>query len=143
MQPAASSSFNWPPNKYYTGVNYFRSKITVADISDGVSNTYMVGEKFLNPDLYSTGQGNADNHSQFQGFDRDVNRWAGPDSPPLQDVPGADLEFNFGSAHGVGFYMALCDGSTQFINYSIDLEIYRRMANRMDGQPTQLQAAYR
>jgi hypothetical protein len=94
-----------------------------------------VGEKFLDPDLYATGEGNADNSSMFQGFDRDVNRWAGPDCPPLQDVPGIDFQFNFGSAHAVGFYMTFCDGSTQFINYSIDLEVHRRLANRGDGLP--------
>ena len=130
-----AATYTWPTNKYYTGISYYRSKVTVADVTDGVSNTYMVGEKFLNPDLYDTGQGNADNHSMFQGFDRDVNRWAGVDCPPLQDAPGADLEFNFGSAHAGGFYMALCDGSTQLINYSIDLEVHRRLSNRCDGVP--------
>jgi prepilin-type N-terminal cleavage/methylation domain-containing protein len=130
-----AATFNWPTNQYYTGVNYFRSKVAVADITDGVSNTYMVGEKFLDPDLYGTGEGNADNSSMFQGFDRDVNRWAGPDCPPLQDVPGIDFQFNFGSAHANGFYMTFCDGSTQFINYSIDLETHRRLSNRSDGLP--------
>jgi hypothetical protein len=105
----------------------------VADVTDGVSNTYMIGEKFLNPDLYGTGWGGADNHSMFQGFDRDVNRWAGPDCPPLPDTPGIDWQFNFGSAHAIGFYMALCDGSTQFFNFAIDLEVHRRLANRSDG----------
>jgi hypothetical protein len=130
-----AATFNWPSNNYYTGVNFFRSKISTADIGDGVSNTYMVGEKFLDTDLYFTGWGNADNHSQFQGFDRDVNRWAGPDCPPLQDTPGIDWQFNFGSAHAAGFYMAFCDGSTQFLNYAIDLEVHRRLANRNDGLP--------
>jgi prepilin-type N-terminal cleavage/methylation domain-containing protein len=130
-----AATFNWPTNKYYNGVNYFRSKVAVADVSDGVSNTYMVGEKFLDPDLYSTGYGNADNHSQFQGFDRDVNRWGGPYCPPLQDTPGIDYQFNFGSAHSGGFYMTFCDGSTQFINYSIDLETHRRLSVRNDELP--------
>jgi prepilin-type N-terminal cleavage/methylation domain-containing protein len=131
----AAATYAWPPNRYYTGISYFRSKVTVADVSDGTSNTYMVGEKVLNPDLYNTGQGNADNHSTFQGFDRDINRWGAVTCPPLQDVAGADLEFNFGSAHTTGFFITLCDGSTQFINYSIDLEVHSRMSNRSDGLP--------
>jgi prepilin-type N-terminal cleavage/methylation domain-containing protein len=132
---ADAATFAWPTNKDYTGVTYFRSRVTVADISDGVSNTYMIGEKFLDPDLYSTGNGNADNHSQYQGFDRDINRWGGPDSPPLQDTPGIDYQFNFGSAHSTGFYMTFCDGSTQLINYAIDLETHRRLSNRYDDLP--------
>jgi hypothetical protein len=130
---SGAATYNWPTNKDYTGITYYRSRVAVADVTDGVSNTYMIGEKFLDPDLYSTGEGNADNHSTYQGFDRDVNRWARADVPPLQDTPGIDYQFNFGSAHGGGFYMALCDGSTQFYNFSIDLEMHRRLSNRQDG----------
>jgi prepilin-type N-terminal cleavage/methylation domain-containing protein len=130
-----AAAYAWSNTDYFTGITHSRSKVTVADITDGVSNTYMVGEKFLNPDLYNTGWGTADNHSMFQGFDRDINRWGGPNCPPLQDVPGADLQFNFGSAHAIGLTMAFCDGSVQSVSYSIDLETHRRLSNRRDGLP--------
>jgi prepilin-type N-terminal cleavage/methylation domain-containing protein len=130
-----AASYSWPSGKGYTGVCHVRSKVTMADIGDGASNTYMIGEKSLNPDYYATGQGQADNHSMFEGFDRDVNRWANPYLPPLQDTPGFDYEFAFGSAHASGFYMAFCDGSTQFMSYSIDLVTHGRLANRTDGTP--------
>ena len=38
-----------------SGVCYVRSTIKVAHITDGPSNTYLFGEKFLNPDNYSSG----------------------------------------------------------------------------------------
>ena len=38
-----------------TGVSYQRSKVTMGNIIDGLSNTYLVGEENHNPDQYFTG----------------------------------------------------------------------------------------
>ena len=38
-----------------TGMSYLRSRVTMADITDGTSNTYMLGEKYLTPDNYYNG----------------------------------------------------------------------------------------
>ena len=126
-------NWNWPSNDFYTGVIYYRSEVRIADISDGTSNTYMLGEKYLNPDLYYNGQGGGDNQYIYEGFDRDTHRWARLDTPPLQDMPGADLVFNFGSAHTNGFQMALCDGSVQMMSYTIDPLVHSYLGNRKDG----------
>ena len=131
----AATFTDWGSNAYFTGISFYRSEVTAADVRNGVSNTYMVGEKFLNPDLYSNGGSGGDNGYAYQGFDRDIARWARTDCLPLQDTPGGDLMFNFGSAHAGAFNMAFCDGSVRSISYSIDGAVHSHLANRKNDQP--------
>jgi prepilin-type N-terminal cleavage/methylation domain-containing protein/prepilin-type processing-associated H-X9-DG protein len=126
-----------------TGICFLRSKVTTADITDGTSNTYLVCEKYLDPDYYATGTDPGDNEDVYSGDSRDIVRWtawtSSPRSaweylPPSQDIPGAAVQWGFGSAHANGFQAAFCDGSVQFINYTIDQEIHRLLGNRKDGK---------
>ena len=120
-----------------TGIIYTGSLITMADVTDGTSNTYLVGEKYLRPDEYATGTNGGDNESALTGENQDASRWSGvtPSSlfPLYQDTPGFYNACAFGSAHANGFQMAFCDGSVQMLNYTINLEIHRRLTNRRDG----------
>jgi prepilin-type processing-associated H-X9-DG protein len=122
-----------------TGVVYCGSMTKMADISDGSSNTYLAGEKYLDPDYYFTGQDGSDNESALSGDNPDITRWGDRSfgQPPMQDTPGVTGAYGgiFGSAHANGFQMAFCDGSVQMMSYSIDLETHARLANRKDGLP--------
>jgi prepilin-type N-terminal cleavage/methylation domain-containing protein/prepilin-type processing-associated H-X9-DG protein len=119
-----------------TGVFYGRSMCRMRDITDGASATYLVGERYLCPDSYTTGQDPADDQGWTIGFDIDTNRWTVLDSSfaPMQDQPGLLIWGNFGSAHANGFQMAFCDGSVQMMNYTINPETHRRLGNRKDGK---------
>ena len=134
-----------------TGVVCTHSAFTMADITDGASNTYLVGEKYVDPDHYTDGTQSWDDQSWDTGEDWDTMRWTGHSaSPPTgstfandnqwffpqQDTPGDDTRgMAFGSAHSNGFNMAFCDGSVQFMNYSIDTGVHWYLGNRSDGQP--------
>ncbi|MBN2217254.1 MAG: DUF1559 domain-containing protein, partial [Pirellulales bacterium] len=82
-----------------TGVFHGGSMTTVADIEDGASNTYLFGEKYVNPDDYSTGMDCGDNECAYIGDNEDIVRWAIPEHPPGQDNPGWGRYWCFGSAH--------------------------------------------
>ena len=137
------------------GICFQRSQVRVSDITDGMSCTYLVGEKYMDADEYYTGQDYGDDQSFASGDSDDPNRWAGNDSysstgaltigynPPLMDMPGYlfDQATMFGSAHLSGFQMAFCDGSVHKMNFSIDRENpppAGRPQRRIDGQRPQL-----
>jgi prepilin-type N-terminal cleavage/methylation domain-containing protein/prepilin-type processing-associated H-X9-DG protein len=118
------------------GISHQRSVTKLADIIDGTSNTYMVGEKYLNPDHYETGLDYGDDHSFLAGDDFDLHAWT--DNPPLQDRKGYAEFWRFGSSHSSGFNVAFCDGSVRHIIYTIEPSVHRFLGIRNDRQPVQL-----
>ena len=138
LSEGTNPAYNWPNASEFTGVCFQRSQVRAADISDGLSNTYLVGEKFLRPDRYDTGECGGDNENMYTGVNNDQTRVTNKAFNLAADQSGPLWENNrhaFGSAHSTGFYMALCDGSVHFVRYSIDLETHRRLGNRKDGLP--------
>ncbi len=125
-------SYQWPSTATVSGISFLRSRIKMADITDGTTNTYLLGEKYLDSDYYETGVDPGDNDPIYEGFANDNTRYAG--EIPAQDTPGSSNWCMFGSAHGGLFHMAFCDGSVTGINYSIALTVHQALANRHDGQ---------
>jgi prepilin-type N-terminal cleavage/methylation domain-containing protein len=119
-----------------TGISHQRSQMRMGDVVDGTSSTYLVGEKYLDPDGYTSGYDGADDHSMLCGDDWDMQAWA--EWAPMRDRRGEANFWCFGSAHPAGFQVVLCDGSTRTIGYTLDLITHRRLANRHDGEPVDL-----
>ena len=139
----AMTEAQWNPNNVSpNGVVYQRSQCKMADITDGASNTFLIGERNCNPDWYYDGVDYADDQGWIEGYDWDTNRFVldsltvTPSSylPPLQDTPGLSYGHGFGSAHAGSCNMAFCDGSVQPINYTIDGDTFHRLGNREDGE---------
>ena len=108
--------------------------ITLAKITDGTSNTLLVGDKLLDPAYLGQYQGD-DNEGYTSGWDHDVIRRT--DLAPKPDSyavgPGWGEE-RFGSAHSGGFMCVLCDGSVRFITFSITAATFANLGQRNDGQ---------
>ncbi|HOM18631.1 MAG TPA: DUF1559 domain-containing protein, partial [Thermoguttaceae bacterium] len=117
----------------YTGVCYERSQVLISEIRDGTSNTYMVGEKYLNPDHYATGKDPSDDWSMYSGHQDDQHRVTHANARPKQDQLGLTDRISFGSAHPAGFQAVFCDGSARMISFSIDQELHRRLGHIKDG----------
>jgi prepilin-type N-terminal cleavage/methylation domain-containing protein len=122
--------------KACNGVVYSLSMVQNAMISDGASNTYLLGEKNLDPDHYVDGKEGTDNNPLYAGFDWDWERWAS--TGPVQDTPGLDEYVSFGGAHVAGLNMAMCDASVHWISYSIDPKLHANLCSRNDGQSVDL-----
>lgn len=124
----------WHDTSGATGVSFERSEIKPAHVRDGLSNTLLIGEKYLNPDRYETGTDPGDNECMYVGFDNDMYRTTNPSRGRLaQDRPGLYSWFTFGSPHASGCQFVFCDGHVQSLSYSIDVTVYSYLGNRKDG----------
>ena len=137
---SAADSYDWNGRGALgnTGISFHRSQIQTSAIRDGLSNTYMIGEKYLNPDYYFNGIDAADDMGMYEGCAFDTYRWAKYTSPtdnyaPRRDCPGYTNPRIFGSAHPTTMNMSMCDGSVRSIPYTIDPRIHSLHANRADG----------
>ncbi len=124
------------------GAMFACSQVAAKDIFDGTSNTYLCGEKYVNPSCYTSNGDGGDDNSVFTGRDSDNIRHAyitpkqdrtGMSSSGWGTYSGRAQSAIFGSAHSGSLGMAMCDGSVYRVSYSIDGEIHKYLANREDG----------
>jgi prepilin-type N-terminal cleavage/methylation domain-containing protein len=121
----------------YTGIGFQRSEIGFKQITDGSSQTYLIGEKYIDPDDYENGKDPGDNETWGTGFNNDMHRAAF--DPPARDragLPWKDCQARiFGAVH-TGWFMAYCDGHVEMLSFDIDLLVHRANGHRADaGSP--------
>jgi prepilin-type N-terminal cleavage/methylation domain-containing protein/prepilin-type processing-associated H-X9-DG protein len=127
-------NFDWGPYTLkHDGISYGRSQVKISQITDGTSHTYMVGEKYLNPDHYETGGDWTDDTGIYEGCAFDTYRWTA--YPPSVDTPGTPQDYIFGSAHVGASNFVFCDGSVHAIRYEIDAQTHLQLGTRADGLP--------
>jgi prepilin-type N-terminal cleavage/methylation domain-containing protein len=126
-----------------SGINFMNSYLRPVDVPDGLSHTYLIGEKYLNPDNYRNGLDGADDWCMLSGDQNDMNRLCFVDptnnyAQPMRDRKGFSNGFPFGSVHAASFHMMMCDGSVQAIRYEIDPTLHANLANRKDRHPVDM-----
>lgn len=104
-------------------------------LHDGTSSTYMLGERYLNPDRYNEGSFGGNDQGWTAGYDWDSVRFTQDNInyAPRPDTPGVDSLQRFGGPHPGLFLMGICDGSSRGFSYSIDSLVHASLGNRDDG----------
>ncbi|MCA9102918.1 MAG: DUF1559 domain-containing protein [Planctomycetales bacterium] len=127
----------WPKRDLLNGLVYVRSEVRIAQVTDGTSNTYMVGEKTLRPEAYrgitsSTNKDIGDDEGVFTGANGDNLRSSGV--LPQRDTPGLHSWDSWGGPHDGIFHMMFGDGSVRPVSYSIDARLHRGLGTRAGGE---------
>jgi prepilin-type N-terminal cleavage/methylation domain-containing protein/prepilin-type processing-associated H-X9-DG protein len=132
------------------GMFHMNSRIRMADVIDGTTNTFFVAE--VQDELKG-----APNQNRMRGSDRKYCFSGGGDSNPPTDVTeylvgmesndpinanhrDASGYFNnngeyVGSYHPGGAQLLLVDGSVRFVSETINMTIYQALSTRAGGEP--------
>lgn len=134
------------------GIFYLNSQTTIAEVSDGLSTTVLIGESLPDQDLFGV---------DYSGNNQKVDHWyigsaelptyeslnnsaessecLGSTACPVNSlfIPESsinDKELSFGSAHPQGVNIGFADGHINFINDSIDAIIWSAIGSRQGGE---------
>jgi prepilin-type N-terminal cleavage/methylation domain-containing protein/prepilin-type processing-associated H-X9-DG protein len=129
-------------NPYPHPILSFRSRTGFASITDGLSSTFLIGEKHVRRgELGLAADGDMAYYSGYQFttaqrsagwyIDSDHNR----QNKPIMKPDDAASTIRFGSWHSGICNFVFCDGSVHSIPVNIDIDTLRRLAVRNDGQP--------
>ena len=106
-------------------------RVRPKDVKDGLSKTYLVAEKSVSSDQYTTGLDQGDNYTIFDCARGNCVRFA-------KRVPEHDRRqsencwrcHSFGSAHPSSFNAVYCDGSVHTLTYDISFQAHAALASR-------------
>jgi prepilin-type N-terminal cleavage/methylation domain-containing protein len=105
--------------------------VRAKNVKDGLSSTYLIGEKSVTSDNYETGTDPGDDDSTFACPRGTCVRFA--KRVPVHDVPAVENCWschNFGSAHPTHWNAVFCDGSVHSLSYEMSFSTHQALASR-------------
>jgi hypothetical protein len=123
-------------------------KVDPGKVTDGLSNTLLISEKFVRSDLYQGSEppGYSEDAGWTDGWDPDVMR--STCVQPISDTDaichggqaaaacaGTTDTYFFGSAHTTGINAAFGDGAVRLISFSVDIVLFNNIGSR-NGEET-------
>jgi len=132
------TGYPWPDGRQWNGISWPRSVLRHRQIPDGLSRTFALGEKSLDPAAYANGSNGADDWCMWTGHQNDIVRSTNRRWPLSSDRRGQGEHEGFGSAHAASFHMGMLDGSVHAVAYTIDPTVHERLGSRDDGHQAAL-----
>jgi type II secretory pathway pseudopilin PulG len=117
----------------YDGIWALGRHTALKNIADGLSKTYLVGEKAMDVLHYTTGEdvgdrapiaGLNDNYGAANSYVRFAAESASHDI-----ANNCQACHDFGSAHPVSWNISMADGSVHSLTYSMDVRLHRALAS--------------
>jgi prepilin-type N-terminal cleavage/methylation domain-containing protein/prepilin-type processing-associated H-X9-DG protein len=131
----------------WSGIAFYRSEVKMRQVTDGTSNTYMLGEKWMFVENYESGLDDGDNEPAFAGNNNDTIRMTYYDpandqqyrlQSDTENPKGSNGQAygrrKFGGPHPGGFNMVMCDGSVSLVALDVEPAIHAARGSRNGGE---------
>lgn len=120
------------PDVIQDGIAGRMTRLQAASVYDGLSNTYLIGEKYVAADTYFSGTDQGDSGAMMAGYSSDTSRWG--IVQPARDARGVSNPRAFGSGHHGGWNVAYADGMVRTVSFDIDATLHTQLSGRNDGK---------
>ena len=111
---------------------FLDSRVRFSDITDGSSHTIMSGEVCSDTSGLGWVSGTRSTLRNTSGIDDRKER--DRRNQNTGTAPGPLHVGNFGSFHSGGANFAMADGAIRFFTDRVDMELFRQLGNRADGE---------
>ena len=108
--------------------------VGLRDVTDGSSNTLIMGERGVSFDKYGWPYCGCGNNTDFSGGGDNLCSTQYGLYQGNADATDPNRYYHFWSYHFIGASFAMADGSVRFLNYSIDFNLFQALSTCAGGE---------